>query len=48
MGPLNEALEHAPPVDEHYFYSLTGRLESLIHATDLLVEIERTRREKQN
>jgi hypothetical protein len=44
-GPLSEALEHAPPVDEGYYYSLTGRLETLEHVMDLLVEIERKRRE---
>jgi hypothetical protein len=46
MGPLMEALESAPPVDENYYYSLTGRLETLEHAADLLVEIERKRRER--
>ena len=44
-GPLSVALEGAPPVDEGYYYSLTGRLETLEHVTDLLVEIERKRRE---
>ena len=48
MGPLDEALESAPPVDEAYYYSLTGRLETLAHALDLLVEIERKRRDKSN
>ena len=24
MGPLSEALETSPPVDEDYYYSLTG------------------------
>ncbi|HEX8953088.1 MAG TPA: hypothetical protein VF945_14635 [Polyangia bacterium] len=46
MGPLLEALESAPPVDEAYYYSLTGRLETLTHALDLLVEIERRKRDK--
>ena len=46
MGPLAEALESSPPVDENYYYSLTGRLETLEHAVDLLVEIERKRRER--
>jgi hypothetical protein len=46
MGPLAEALEAAPPVDESYYYSLTGRLETLEHAVDLLVEIERKQRER--
>ncbi len=44
-GPLSQALEGAPPVDAGYYYSLTGRLETLEHVTDLLVEIERKRRE---
>ena len=46
MGPLLEALEATPPVDEAYYYSLTGRLETLAHALDILVEIERRKREK--
>ena len=44
MGPLLQALESSPPVDEAYYYSLTGRLETLAHALDLLVEIERRNR----
>ena len=48
MGPLLEALESAPPVDEAYYYSLTGRLETLAHALDILVEIERRKRDKAN
>jgi hypothetical protein len=48
MGPLFEALETAPPVDEAYYYSLTGRFETLTHALDILVEIERRAREKSN
>jgi hypothetical protein len=48
MGPLLEALESAPPVDEAYYYSLTGRLETLAHALDILVELERRQREKSN
>jgi hypothetical protein len=48
MGPLLEALESSPPVDEAYYYSLTGRLETLAHALDILVEIERRHREKSN
>ena len=47
MGPLSQALESSPPVDERYYYSLTGRLETLEHAVDLLVEIERSRRQDQ-
>lgn len=48
MGPLLEALESAPPVDEAYYYSLTGRLETLAHALDILAEIERRKRDKLN
>ena len=48
MGPLLEALEASPPVDEAYYYSLTGRFETLTHALDVLVEIERRKRDKAN
>ena len=48
MGPLLEALESTPPVDERYYYSLTGRLETLAHALDILTEIERRKRDKLN
>ena len=48
MGPLLEALESAPPVDEDYYYSLTGRLETLTHALDILLELERRKRDKLN
>jgi hypothetical protein len=44
MGPLGEALAAAPPVDEEYFYSLTGRLETLAEAVDILVELDRRSR----
>jgi hypothetical protein len=46
MGPLTEALEGTPPVDEAYYYSLTGRLETLEQVIDLLVEIQRKRSEQ--
>ncbi|HEX9103940.1 MAG TPA: hypothetical protein VF997_17135 [Polyangia bacterium] len=46
MGPLLEALESAPPVDEAYYYSLTGRFETLTHALDILVELERRKRDE--
>ena len=46
MGPLLEALESSPPVDEGYYYSLTGRFETLTHALDVLVEMQRRQREK--
>jgi hypothetical protein len=48
MGPLLEALESTPPVDEAYYYSLTGRLETLAHALDILIELERRKRDKLN
>jgi hypothetical protein len=48
MGPLLEALEATPPVDEAYYYSLTGRFETLTHALDILVELERRKRDKLN
>jgi len=48
MAQLGDALAGAPPVDEAYFYSLTGRLETLEHALEILVELERQRREEQN
>jgi hypothetical protein len=48
MGPLLDALEGAPPVAEDYYYSLTGRLETLEHAADILAELERRKREQSN
>jgi hypothetical protein len=48
MGPLVEALEASPPVDEAYYYSLTGRFETIAKALDVLVEVERRKRDKQN
>jgi hypothetical protein len=47
-GRLEEALAAMPPVDEQYYYSFTGRLETLEHAVDVLVELERQKRETQN
>ena len=43
-GPLGDALSAVPPVEESYYYSLTGRLETLHHAADVLVELERQKR----
>lgn len=40
-GPLMEALAAAGPVDAEYFYSLTGRLETLEHAAAILTELRR-------
>lgn len=45
MEPLAEALAASPPVDEAYYYSLTGRLETLEHALQVLVELARRDRE---
>jgi hypothetical protein len=45
MGPLADALAAVPPIEEEYYYSLTGRLETIAHAVDILVELERQRRE---
>jgi hypothetical protein len=46
--PLTEALSAAPPVDAVYYYSLTGRLETLAHVLDILIELERRKREEAN
>jgi hypothetical protein len=46
-GPLEEALAAMPPVEESYYYSLTGRFETLEHAVDVLVELERQKRERE-
>jgi hypothetical protein len=40
-GSLEEALAAAAPVPVDYYYSLTGRLETLEHAAELLVELRR-------
>ncbi len=40
-GQLEEALAAMPPVDEAYFNSLTGRLETMAHAVDVLTELKR-------
>lgn len=48
MEPLAEALSASPPVDEAYYYSLTGRLETLEHAVQILVELARREQEKKN
>jgi hypothetical protein len=46
LGPLGEALAASPPVDEDYYYSLTGRLETIEQALDILAELARRTREK--
>jgi hypothetical protein len=45
MAKLLEALSRVPPVEEEYYYSLTGRLETLEHAVEILTEIARMNRE---
>jgi hypothetical protein len=40
-GPLADALAAAPPVDEEYYYSLTGRLETLEHAVEVLAALSK-------
>lgn len=46
--PLMEALAAAGPVDAEYFYSLTGRLETLEHAAGILAELRRQADERRN
>ncbi len=38
---LSDALAAMPPVEESYYYSLTGRLETLTHVVDVLVDLKR-------
>lgn len=38
--PLHEALARVPPVELEYFYSLTGRLETLSYAVEILVDLQ--------
>lgn len=38
---FEEAVSRLQPVEESYYYSLTGRLETLEHAADILLELER-------
>jgi hypothetical protein len=39
MGELREQLARVPPVEPEYYYSLTGRLETLTHAVDVLTTL---------
>jgi hypothetical protein len=39
MAPLAASLAAAPPVDQDYYYSLTGRFETLEHAADFLTAL---------
>jgi hypothetical protein len=48
MEPLAEALSASPPVDEAYYYSLTGRLETIEHAIQILLELKRREQEEKN
>ena len=41
QGPLAEAMGATGPVEVDYYYSLTGRYETLEHAAELLVELQR-------
>jgi hypothetical protein len=41
MAALEESLASSPPVDEDYFYSLTGRFETLERAADFLTALAR-------
>ena len=41
MGQLLEQLSRVQPVEHEYYYSLTGRLETLEHAVDVLTELKR-------
>jgi hypothetical protein len=40
-GPLEEALAAVAPVEASYYYSLTGRLETLEHAAEIIAEVRR-------
>ncbi len=40
MGDLLEALSRVPEVQPEYYYSLTGRLETLTHAVEILAELK--------
>ncbi len=44
--PLESALEAMPPVSSSYYYSLTGRLETIEAVVDVLAELTRRKRDK--
>ena len=48
MELLGDALARVPPVEEDYYYSLTGRLETIEHAVSIIAELERRKKEEQN
>lgn len=39
--PLHEALARVPPVEVSYFFSLTGRFETLSYAVEILADLQR-------
>jgi hypothetical protein len=45
---LEDALSRVPPVEESYYYSLTGRLETIEHAVDILTDLARQKRDDAN
>lgn len=45
---LEDALARVPPVEESYYYSLTGRLETLEHAVDILTDLARQKSDRLN
>jgi hypothetical protein len=47
MGALLEQLSRVPPVEHDYYYSLTGRLETLTHAVEILVELRKPEPEEE-
>jgi hypothetical protein len=46
QAPLLRALEAVGPVEAEYYYSLTGRLETLEHAASVIAELRRQAAEK--
>ncbi len=45
-GALEGALAASPPIDEGYYYSLTGRFEVITQVVDVLMEVVRRRQEQ--
>jgi hypothetical protein len=43
QSALQEALAHAAPVTDEYYYSFTGRFETLSHIVDLVLDIQARR-----
>jgi hypothetical protein len=44
--PLHDALARVPPVEVSYFYSLTGRFETLSYAVEILADLQRKEAEE--